>query len=284
MEVLKDKRSGREKKFIFPKKCPVCSADVAREKEEVAYRCLNAACPAQLKARLLHFASRRAMDIEGLGEALIEQLTEKGLVKDFSDIYELKADDLALLERMGQKSADNLVRQIRLSKTRELSRLVYALGIRHVGVNTARLLAQRFAAMKKLSEATREKIEAVGGMGGVISESIVDFFGRRGNRAILEKLREAGLGMKEPKAEGLSSVLAGQAFVFTGTLKGFSREEAGRLVLDRGGRVSSSVSRKTSAVVAGDEPGSKLDEAKKLGVRILNEEEFKEIIGHPRDL
>ena len=281
-EVLKEKRTGKEKKFHFPKKCPVCSSEVARENDEVATRCFNAGCPAQLKARLLHFSSRKAMDIEGLGDALAEQLVDLGLVKDFSELYGLKKETVSGLERMGEKSAENLCRQIETSKRRELSRLLYALGIRHVGVNTARLLAQRFDTMGKLAEAPREAIEQVEGLGGVMSQSVEDFFKNASNRKILEKMAKAGVNMKEPRQAGLKSTLAGQSFVFTGALKGFSREEASRLVADRGGKASSAVSRKTYAVVAGDEAGSKLEEAKKLGVRILTEDEFKKLLGLDR--
>ncbi len=278
VEVLKEKRTGKEKVFHFPKKCPECGAQVAREEDEVARRCLNAACPAQLKEHLLHFASRKAMDIEGLGEALVDQLVSRAFVKDFSDLYSLKKADFAGLERMGDKSADNLCRQIKSSKSRGLSRLVYALGIRHVGANAARLLAERFETMKKLSQATREDIESVGGVGGVISESVTDFFAGKANRRILEKLEASGVGMREAKKPGSSTRLAGQTFVFTGSLENLSRDEAAALVLQHGGKVSSSVSRKTTAVVAGHEPGSKLEEAKKLNVPVLTEEAFKKLL------
>lgn len=279
VEVLKEKRTGKEKRFVFPKRCPVCGGEVRREEGEVARRCVNAACPAQLKARLMHFASRKAMDIEGLGEAVVEQLVEKKMVQDFADLYHLRTDALAALERFAEKSAGNLARQIEASKRKPLSRLVYALGIRHVGTAAAQLLAQRFGTMGALGGASREEVESVGGIGGVISESVGDFFRDKRNRAVLERLRRSGVRMDEPKKTGVSGALAGQSFVFTGTLAGFSREEASRLVEERGAKVSSAVSRKTAAVVCGEEPGSKLDEAKKLGVRVMNEKEFKELIG-----
>ena len=278
IEVFKAKRSGKEKAFHFPKTCPACGAAVVREEGEVARRCLNAACPAQFKGHLLHFASRKAMDIEGLGEALVEQLVDGGLVKDFAGIYSLKEPVLAGLERMGERSAANVLRQIEASKTRGLSRLVYALGIRHVGVNAARLLAEHFETLKKLSTASREDIESVGGVGGVISESVTDFFGSKANRRVLEKLEKSGVEMREAKKPGASDKLAGQTFVFTGALKGLSREEAAQHVRLNGGQVSSSVSKKTSAVVAGEDPGSKFDEARKLSVRVLTEDEFKKLL------
>ncbi len=278
IEVVKQKRSAGAKRFVFPKKCKECGSKVIRKENEVAYRCINAACPAQLKAKLLHFASRKAMDIEGLGEAIVEQLVDKKLVQDFADIYHLKRFDLAELERMGEKSAENLYRQIEASKTRGLSRLVFALGIRHVGVNAARVLAEKFVSMEKFSAASREEIESTGGVGGIISESVVDFFRSKSNQKVLERLAESGIQMTHPKRSGFSGFLAGQVFVVTGSLQDFSREEATQSLLNRGAKVSSSVSRKTTAVVCGDSPGSKLEEAKKLGVRVLNEDEFKELL------
>jgi DNA ligase (NAD+) len=275
VEVLKKKRTGKEKRYIFPKKCPVCGGQVVREQDEVALRCLNSACPAQLKAHLLHFASRKAMDIEGFGDALVEQLVDKGLVGDFGDIYSLKKEALAALERMGEKSAENLLRQVQISKSRGLARLVYALGIRHAGVAASQLLARRFGDLDKLAGASREELESVPGLGAVISESVADYFKNKANRRVLERLEKAGVVMTEPKRAGSSDKWAGQSFVFTGTLKDFTRDEAGQAVTDRGGKVSSAVSQKTSAVIAGDEPGSKLEEARRLGVRILTEEEFK---------
>ncbi len=278
IQVIKEKRTGKEKIFDFPRKCPACGAKALREPGEVAYRCLNVSCSAQLKERLLHFASRKAMDIEGLGEALVTQLVDRKLVKDFSDIYNLSKTALAELERMGDKSADNIYRQIQASKARGLSRIVYALGIRHVGVNVARLLAEYFETMKKFSQAKAEEIESIGNIGNVISQSVTDFFADPANRRVLEKLEKQGVEMRETKKEGRSSKLAGQTFVFTGTLKSLSRDEAAAWVTEHGGKASSSVSAKTTAVVAGEEPGSKLNDAKKLGVKILTEEEFKKMV------
>ncbi len=281
IEVLKKKRTGKEKRFVMPSRCPVCRGTVVREEEEVALRCINSACRAQLKARLLHFASRRAMDIEGLGDALVDQLVERGLVTDFSDLYRLEAGVLAGLERMGEKSATNLIEGIRGSRSRDLSRLVYALGIRHVGQAAARLLASHFESMDRLIRTSREDIEKIHTLGEVIAESTTAFFGDKENLKVLEKLKTFGLNMRTQKKEGAArprGALAGKGFVLTGTLENYSRDAAEREILERGGQVSSSVSKNTHAVVAGSDPGSKLEKARKLGVRILSEEEFKKIL------
>lgn len=281
IEVIKGKRTGKEKRFTMPNRCPVCRGTVAREDGEVALRCVNSACPAQLKARLLHFASRRAMDIEGLGDALMDQLVERGLVADFSDLYKLEADTLAGLERMGDQSASKLIQGIRESRSRDLPRLVYALGIRHVGQAAARLLAAHFETMDRLIRASREDIERIHTLGEAIAESATIFFGDKENLKVLEKLKAFGLNMRTQKKEGSirpSGVLAGKSFVLTGTLESFSRDAAEKEILERGGHVSSSVSKNTHAVVAGIDPGSKLEKARKLGVRILTEEEFKNIL------
>lgn len=276
IEIVRRARPKKTKPYTFPRNCPVCKGPVRREEGEAARRCLNASCPAQLKAKLLHFASRKAMDIEGLGEAVAEQLVEKGLVRDFADLYHLKEAALAPLERLGERSASNLRRRIEASREKPLSRLVFALGIRHVGANAARLLAGRFGSMEKLAAASREDIENVGGIGSVISGSLTDFFANRANAKVLERLKQSGVRMSEPSGEGALAPLAGQTFVFTGSLKGFSRDAAEQLAAARGAKVSSIVSRRTSAVVCGSEPGSKLEEAKRLGVRVMTEEEFKE--------
>ncbi len=278
VEVLKGKRNGKEKNFSMPRQCPACGSAVVREEGEVASRCVNLGCEAQLKARLNHFASRKAMDIEGLGDALVEQLVDKKMVSDFTNIFSLKKEALAELERMGDKSADNLCVQIEISKKRELSRLLFGLGIRHVGVNAARLLAQEFGTMDALAKAGKEDFERIGAIGEVISESLLEFFGKKENLKILDRLEKLGVNMREPKKEGVGGPLSGKAFVLTGTLKDFSREDAGQHIRDLGGRVASSVSKKTEAVIAGEAPGSKLDDAKKLGVKVLTEDDFKKLI------
>jgi DNA ligase (NAD+) len=278
LEVIKNKRSGKEKIFNFPKKCPVCQSDVTREEGEVAYRCVNVSCVAQLKARLMHFASRKAMDIEGLGDALVEQLVDKGLVKDFSDIYLLNKETVASLERMGEKSANNLIAQIEKSKRNELSRLLFGLGIRHVGVNAARIIAQHFGSMKKLESASREDVHKIHTMGEVIAESLIEFFKNKENIRIIRKLEHLGVRMTEEKKTIVSSALAGKTFVITGTLKDFSRDEAAKAITDRGGKVTSSVSKKTDGLILGEEPGSKYEDAKKFNVKIFNEEDFKKLL------
>jgi DNA ligase (NAD+) len=278
VEVIRSKRTGAEKVFSMPKNCPVCRSAAAREAGEVAYRCLNLGCAAQLKAKLLHFSSRKAMDIEGLGEALVAQLVDKGLVKDFAGLYLLAQKDLAALERMGEKSASNLCVQIERSKKRELSRLLFGLGIRHVGENAARALAQHLGSMNALTRAEKKDFEAVEDVGVVMAESLFKFFAHPDNLRILRELESLGLQMTEPKKKAVASGLSGKTFVLTGTLKGFTREEAARRILDLGGRVASSVSKKTEAVIAGEGPGSKLEEAKKLGVKILTEDAFRRML------
>lgn len=278
IEVITDKRTGKEKIFSLPSTCPVCASKVTREEDEVARRCVNLSCPAQLKARLIHYASRKAMDIEGLGEALVGQLVDRGMLKNFSDIYLLKKEALSQLERMGEKSAGNLIAQIEASKKKELSRLLYGLGIRHVGIRSARLLAQHFESMRRIQSAEIEDIENLASMGGAISKSLVNFFKNPKNIQLLEKLEDLGLNTKEPKKEGLSRDLEGKIFVLTGTLKNFSRDEASQKILERGGAVSSSVSKKTTAVIAGQEAGSKLKDAQKCGTQILNEDEFIKLL------
>lgn len=279
VEALKEKRTGSEKKFSMPKQCPVCGAEVLREEGEVAIRCVNLGCVAQLKARLLHFASRKAMDIQGLGDALADQLVDKKIISTFADIYILKKERLAALERMGEKSALNLYDEIQGSKRRELSRLVFGLGIRHVGVNAARILAGRFGSMRRLAAATKEELQTVDTIGEVMAESVGAFFSKKQNMKIIETLEALGVNMREPEAKGLSKDLEGQSFVLTGALKDFSRDEAAGAIMVRGGRVSSSVSNKTTAVVVGTDPGSKLIDAEKLGIRKMTEAEFKELLG-----
>jgi DNA ligase (NAD+) len=278
IEVVKQKRTGAEKKFMMPKQCPACGSEVFREEGEVALRCVNVGCSAQLKARLGHFASRKAMDIEGLGDALVEQLVDCGMVKDVSGIYSLDRAALAELERMGEKSADNLVSQIEISKKRGFARLLFALGIRHVGVNAARVLAGHFRSLDRLRTAGREEIDSIPTVGEVIAESLEDFFKTSANLRILEKLEAAGVVTRE-EVTRVSSALEGKTFVLTGTLEEFTRDRAAALILERGGRVASSVSKKTEAVVTGESPGSKLEDARRLGVKILDEAAFKKLLG-----
>jgi DNA ligase (NAD+) len=278
IEVIKSKRTGKEKSFSMPKRCPVCGSEVIHEEGEVAARCVNVGCVAQLKARLIHFASRKAMDIEGLGDKLVDQLVDKKMVHGFTDIYTLKKEALAALERMGDKSAENLCAQIEKSKKNPLSRLLFGLGIRHVGVNSARVLAEDFGSMDKLLAAGREDFEKIEAVGEVMAESLHDFFKNKENLKIISKLESLGVNMRQPKKQGGDLALSGKTLVLTGTLKELAREEAAQKILDLGGKVASSVSKKTHAVIAGTEAGSKLANALKLGVRVLSEEEFKKLL------
>lgn len=278
IEVVPNRRKGKEKIFKFPDRCPACKAPVIREEGEAAHRCVNLSCAAQLKARLTHFASRKAMDIEGLGDAIVEKLVDRELVKDFADLYALQKETLADLERMGDKSAQNLCDQVQLSKTRELSRFLFALGIRHVGQNAARLLAQTFGDIWKLAQAPVEEISSIHAIGDVIAQSVIDFFNQPENVKILKRLEAFGVNMRETEKKTSGLGLTGQTFVLTGTLTGFTRDEATRLLQDKGAKVSSSVSAKTFAVIAGENPGSKLDEARRLGVQVLSEKDFKELL------
>ncbi len=279
IEVVKEKRTGKEKAFRMPARCPVCSGPVFRDPEEVAVRCGSLSCPAQLKERLVHFAQRSAMDIEGLGDALVQQLVDKGLVKDYGDLYRLTKEQLLTLERMGKKSAENLLNGIETSKGRGLSRLIFALGIRHVGSANAQSLAFAFGSMEKLSKATVEQLRGTAEVGPVLATSVADFFKTPENIRVLQKLKSAGVKMEEAAAKLVSKRLAGETVLFTGELSFFSRHEAEDLVRRHGGAVGSSVTKKTTLVVIGDSPGSKVEKAKALGVRVIEESGFKKIIG-----
>jgi DNA ligase (NAD+) len=278
--VIKVVKEGRNRRpFRMPKTCPECGSKIHKAEDEVAYRCVNAACPAKLKESLRHFAGRHAMDIDGLGEKIVDQLVDKGLVKDVADLYLLKLDDVAALERRGEKSAQNLLDQIEASKKNSLARLIYALGIRFVGERTGQLLAEHFGSLEKLAAAKEDELTAVFEVGPKVAASIVEFFSEPANRELIKKLRKAGVNPTEEKKELKSQKLAGKTFVFTGTLTNRTREEAGELVKQHGGTVASSVSKKTDYVVVGTEPGSKYEKAKQLGVAILDEAQFERLIG-----
>jgi len=237
---------------------------------------LSQTCPAKLKESLLHWASRKAMKIDGLGERLVDQLVEKNFVHDVSDLYRLSKDQLQDLERMGPKSAENLVKEIDASRSLEFSRLLFGIGIRHVGERTAQILATHFGSIERLEQASKEELEQIHEIGPKLAESVFQFFRQPENRELLERLRAAGLRMESEAVEHprVSQTLAGKTFVLTGTLDSMTREEASARIAERGGRVSSSVSKKTSFVVAGRDAGSKLEKARDLGVRILDEREF----------
>ncbi|HEY1404875.1 MAG TPA: NAD-dependent DNA ligase LigA [Pyrinomonadaceae bacterium] len=282
IRVVESRRTGAEKTFTMPEACPVCGGVVSRPEGEVVSRCVAADCPAQLKARLLHYASRRAMRIEGLGDALADQFVQKKMVRDVAGLYELTHEQVAGLERMAEKSASNLLAQIEASKTRDLPQLVLGLGIRHVGERTAAILARNFRSLEGLGAATVEELDAVPEIGLTVAESVHDWFADEGNRTLCAKLGAKGVRTKMEASAGSSGVrteaFAGLLFVLTGKLETLTRDEAAALIEARGGRVTSSVSKKTGYVVAGEEAGSKLDKAQTLGVRVLDEAEFKKLL------
>jgi len=278
--VLKVVKEGKDRRpFRVPKECPVCGSKIHKVEGEVAYRCLNTACPAKRRESLLHFAGRHAMNIDGLGDKIVDQLVGKGLVKDLADLYSLKFDDLAELERMAEKSAQNLLDEIRDSKKADLSRLIYALGIPFVGERTGQLLAGHFGSIENLASAKQEQLYEVSEVGPKVASGILEFFSEPSNRQLLKKLEKAGVHPTVEKRQVKSQKLAGKSFVFTGGLANRSREEAAELVGQHGGKVSGSVSKKTDYVVVGADPGSKYDKAKELGVTILSEAEFEKLIG-----
>jgi DNA ligase (NAD+) len=277
--VLKVVRHGESRRPVkVPEKCPVCGTPVHRSPDEVAYRCVNVACPARRKESLIHFAGRHAMNIDGLGEKIVDQLVDRGLVKDFADLYHLDLETIAGLERKAEKSAQNLLDEIEASKKSSLARLIYALGIRFVGERTGQLLAEHFGSMEALQQTKREQLEEVPEVGPVVAASVEEFFSEPVNRKVIERLRKAGVDPKFERAQPRSERLAGLTFVFTGALARRSREEAGAEVAANGGKVSSSVSKKTSYVVVGADPGSKFDQAQSLGVTVLDEDQFDQLL------
>lgn len=277
--VRTDLRTGNEKKFRMPTKCPQCGSQVTRDEGQVAVRCVNSQCPAQLQRRIEHFASRGAMDIEGLGESMAAQLVERKMLRDVSDIYELDAIRLAALERMGTKSIANLLDAIERSKSRPLWRLIFGLGILHVGVSASRALAAHFPNLDAITRSSLDELQQIPDVGEVVGQSIHDFFREPGNLKTIEKLRKAGLEFKaeEKKAGESASKVNGTTWVITGSLSQ-SRDEIAELIIAHGGKVSGSVSKKTSFVLAGQDPGSKLEKAKKLGVRVVSETEFRKML------
>ncbi len=277
-KVVDDKDHPRgTRTFEMPGKCPVCGTKVVRTEGEVDYRCVNANCPAKLRETILHFASRGVMNIDGMGEALVNQLTERGLVKDVADIYKLTKKDLLSLERFADKSAQNIVDEIERSKKLPLERVIYGLGIRFVGERTAQFLAEHFGSIEALERASQEELQDVNEVGPRIAESIVEFFSIAANHKLIERLRDAGLRLTG-KQKQRGTKLAGKTFVLTGTLAHFTRDEAKKLIEDAGGKVTGSVSKKTDYVVAGADAGSKLDKAKELGVAVIDEKEMEKLV------
>ncbi len=274
-------RDGNEKAFSMPAECPDCGSPVIRLPEEVAFRCPNRSCPAQIKEGIRHFGSRNGMDIRGLGEKIIDQLVEQGLVKDLADLFSLPLESLVSIERMGKKSAANLLEAIDESKKKSLSRLLAALGIRFVGSKASEILAEAFGKMENISEAKSEDMACLEGIGPRIAASVVSFFGDPHNREMLLKLERAGVNMEEPQARqgGKGGPLEGKRVVFTGEMESLARSRAQELVKERGGIPTDSVSRKTDYVVVGENPGSKAQKARDLGVRILDEEAFLGLLG-----
>lgn len=279
-EVLGVKEHAEDgEDFVFPTKCPSCGSEVTREEGEAAYRCTNTGCPAQLIRHLIHFVSRDAMDIEGLGPSLLHRLADDKLISSPVDIYKLKAENLSSMERMGEKSASNLISAIEKSKTRELYRLVYALGIRHIGQKAAKLLCEKFLSLENILAASPEEIGEIDGYGEIMAKSAFEYFSLPETRKLLEDLKALGVEMKplEKKSEG--GVFKGKTFVLTGTLPTLKRAEASAMIEAQGGKTSSSVSKKTDYVLAGEEAGSKLVKAQSLGITILTEEEFLNMMG-----
>lgn len=278
VEVLKEKRTGEERPFKLPEHCPECGSKVVRLEGEVVARCTGIICPAQVREGIIHFVSRNAMDIEGLGPAVINQLLENNLIRDESDLYFLKFADLVELERMGKKSAENLLKAIERSKEAGLAQLIFALGIRHVGQRAAKILADYYGSMENLAKATEEELTTINEIGPKIAQSIITFFEEEKNREFLSRLKDAGVNMETKKITQVSEKLAGKTFVLTGTLEKYTRNEAKKIIEDLGGKISSSVSKKTDFVVVGKDPGSKYEKAQALGVKVLSEKDFQALL------
>jgi len=278
VKVVLEKRPARAKPVKMPKNCPSCGEPITRSQEEAAWRCLNVSCPAQVTGRIEHFAARGAMDIDGLGAAMVEALVGSGLIKDYGDLYFLRGEQLMKLERMGKKSAENLLQGIEASKNNSFWKVVLALGIDNVGSQAARLLVQRYRSLENLQKATCEDISQIYGLGGAVGGSVENFFANKKNQQVLEKLKKAGVSLESVEETGVPQTFAGMTVVLTGSLQGYSREQAAELIVSRGGQVTSSVSKKTSLVLAGSEPGSKLDKGRKLGVKVIDEADFVKML------
>lgn len=282
VRVLKERRDGSEKSFRLPERCPVCGSEVDKGDDEVAVRCIGLNCPAKLKETVRHFACKGGMDIDGLGGKTVSQLVDRGMVRDLSSIYYLKRDQIMSLDLFAEKSTENLLAAIEKSKRSDLSRFLFALGIRHVGEHLAQVLAGRYGSLDELAAATEEELIAIDEVGPEVAASILRFFAQEGNQDVIKRLKDAGVSPRSerpPAIGGGPLPLEGRSFVFTGALDSLTRDEAKRLVQSLGGRVLSSVSVKTDYVIAGTDPGSKLDKANRLGVKVLSEAEFKKLAG-----
>ncbi len=280
LQVIESKRTGNETDYEFPKTCPVCGFDAVRPEGEAVTRCTNSVCPAKVKARILYFAARKAMDIEGLGDVLVEMLVGLGLVKNVADLYGLTPEQISALERKAEKSAAKLIEQIELSKERGLQRLLYGLDIRHVGERYAKILARHFQNIENLAGATIEELDAIHEIGEAVAVSVFNFFENPHSREVIERLKAAGVKTETDgdAAANLDENFVGKIFVLTGKLEQFTRDDAAKMIEERGGRVSGSVSKKTDYVVAGADAGSKLTKAESLGVKVLSEDDFKELV------
>jgi DNA ligase (NAD+) len=272
------KQGDQRKPFSMPRHCPVCGGEIVRPEGEAISRCINTNCPARLKESVIHFAARGVMDIDGMGEALISQLVDSGLVKSVADLYRLTLEDLVELERMGKKSAEKLLANIQTSRTRPLPRILNGLGIPFVGERTAQFLADAFGDLDKIAAADEEELQRAEEVGPKVSQSIREFFHEKRNRDLIDRLRAEGLLFKYEVRRKSGGPLAGMTFVLTGTLPNMSREDAASLIEGAGGKVSGSVSKKTSYVVAGADPGSKLDKASALGVKVIDEEALQALV------
>ncbi len=279
-EVVSVKKHGiNSTPFEYPLFCPSCNSKVYKEEGEAVVRCTNTGCPAQLLRHLVHFVSRDAMDIEGLGPAVIEQLVDNGLVKSPVDLYKLKAENVAALDRMGEKSASNLIKAIEKSKENELYRLVFALGIRHIGQKAAKLLCDKFLTVDNILSANVQEVSAIDGFGDVMAESVVEYFSLEETKELLSALKKLGVKMPTVQKSDTEGIFTGKTFVLTGTLPTYKRNEAAKIIEENGGKTSSSVSKKTDYVLAGEEAGSKLTKAQSLGITVIDEQQFKDMLG-----
>ena len=278
VEVLKEKRDGTEKDFVVPTKCPVCGADAVREEGEAIRRCIGIECPAKQYRNIIHFASREAMNIKGLGDSIIEEFLNRGFIKNIADLYELKLEDIASLKKNGKKFAQNLIDSIEESKKNDLYRVINGFGIRHIGVKAAKQLAKKYRSMDNLMEASLESLNAVDDMGEIMAESVFEFFAQPQTKDLVARLKNYGINMEALEEESTDLRFDGKIFVLTGSLDSFSRKEVEEIIEKFGGKTSGSVSKKTSFVLAGEDSGSKLTKARELGIRVITEDEFKDMI------